>query len=127
MTTELQMSFLAEPSDVNFGGHVHGGEVMKWMDQIGYALAVKYSKGYAVTKFVDNINFMSPMKIGDLISLNAKIIRCGQTSMQIEIHVSSENLKSGVVSENCSCEMVFVAVDEAGCKRNLGINPTQNN
>lgn len=108
MTTELQMSFLAEPSDVNFGGHVHGGEVMKWMDQIGYALAVKYSKGYAVTKFVDNINFMSPMKIGDLISLNAKIIRCGQTSMQIEIHVSSENLKSGVVSENCSCKMVLL-------------------
>ena len=125
MDNQLSMSFLAEPSDVNFGGHVHGGEVMKWMDQIGFALAVKYSKGYAVTKFVDNINFMSPMKIGDLISLNAKIIRCGQTSMQIEIHVSSENLKSGVVSENCSCEMVFVAVDESGKKRSLGANSIQ--
>jgi acyl-CoA hydrolase len=49
MTSALHMSFLAEPTDVNFGGHVHGGEVMKWMDQIGYALAVKFSKGYAVT------------------------------------------------------------------------------
>jgi acyl-CoA hydrolase len=119
MTTELTMSFLAEPKDVNFGGHVHGGEVMKWMDQIGYALAVKYSKGYAVTKFVDKINFTSPMKIGDLVSLSAKILSVGTTSMRIEICVTSENLLSEVISENCSCEMVFVAVDKQGSKRNL--------
>ena len=119
MTTELTMSFLAEPKDVNFGGHVHGGEVMKWMDQIGYALAVKYSKGYAVTKFVDNINFTSPMKIGDLVSLSAKILSVGTTSMRIEICVTSENLLTEVISDNCSCEMVFVAVDKQGNKRNL--------
>lgn len=119
MTTELTMSFLAEPKDVNFGGHVHGGEVMKWMDQIGYALAVKYSKGYAVTKFVDNINFTSPMKIGDLVSLSAKILSVGTTSMHIEICVTSENLLTEVISDNCSCEMVFVAVDKQGSKRNL--------
>jgi len=119
MTTELTMSFLAEPKDVNFGGHVHGGEVMKWMDQIGYALAVKYSKGYAVTKFVDNINFTSPMKIGDLVSLSAKILSVGTTSMRIEICVTSENLFTEVISDNCSCEMVFVAVDKQGNKRNL--------
>ena len=119
MTTDLHMSFLAEPKDVNFGGHVHGGEVMKWMDQIGYALAVKYSKGYAVTKFVDNINFKSPMKIGDLVSLSAKIMSVGVTSMRIEIHVKSENLQTEVVSDNCSCEMVFVAVDKEGNKRSL--------
>ena len=119
MTKELTMSFLAEPKDVNFGGHVHGGEVMKWMDQIGYALAVKYSKGYAVTKFVDNINFASPMKIGDLVSLTAKILSVGTTSMRIEICVTSENLLSEIISENCSCEMVFVAVDKQGSKRNL--------
>jgi acyl-CoA hydrolase len=119
MITELHMSFLAEPKDVNFSGHVHGGEVMKWMDQIGYALAVKYSKGYAVTKFVDNINFKSPMKIGDLVSLSARIISVGITSMRIEIHVKSENLQTEVVSNNCSCEMVFVAVDKDGKKRTL--------
>jgi acyl-CoA hydrolase len=119
MTTALHMSFLAEPTDVNFGGHVHGGEVMKWMDQIGYALAVKFSKGYAVTKFVDNINFNSPMKIGDLISLSAKIVSVGVTSMRIEIHVKSENLQTELISDNCSCEMVFVAVDKEGNKRNI--------
>jgi acyl-CoA hydrolase len=119
MTTELTMSFWAEPKDVNFGGHVHGGEVMKWMDQIGYALAVKYSKGYAVTKFVDKINFTSPMKIGDLVSLSARVLSVGTTSMRIEICVKSENLLTEVISDNCSCEMVFVAVDKQGTKRNL--------
>ncbi len=98
---------------------MHGGEVMKWMDQIGYALAVKFSKGYAVTKFVDNINFNSPMKIGDLISLSARIVSVGVTSMRFEIHVKSENLQTKIISDNCSCDMVFVAVDKGGNKRNI--------
>ena len=74
---------------------------------------------YAVTKFVDNINFTSPMKIGDLVSLSAKILSVGTTSMHIEICVTSENLLTEVISDNCSCEMVFVAVDKQGTKRNL--------
>ena len=44
MDTKLSMSFLAEPNDANFSGNVHGGKVMKWIDEVGYALAVKYSK-----------------------------------------------------------------------------------
>lgn len=119
ITTKLHMSLLAEPTDVNFGGYVYGGEVMKWMEQIGYALPVKFSKGDAVTKFVDNINFNSKMKIGDLISLPAKIVTVGVTSMQIEIHVKSKNLQTEIVSYNCSCEMVFVSVDKEGNKRNI--------
>jgi acyl-CoA hydrolase len=113
------MSFLAEPNDVNFGGKVHGGEVMKWMDQIGYALAVRYSKGYAVTKFVDNINFENPMKIGDLVHMHAEIKSIGNTSMNIFIQVESENLRIGTRMPNCSCTMVFVAMDEEGKKRKV--------
>ena len=117
MDKKLNMSFLAEPNDINFGGNVHGGEVMKWMDQIGYALAVRYSKGYAVTKFVDNITFHNPMKIGDLVHLHAEIKEVGNTSMNIYINVDSENLKSGHTINNCSCTMVFVAIDSEGKKR----------
>ena len=119
MNDTLEMAFLAEPNDVNFGGHVHGGEVMKWMDQIGYALAVRYSKGYAVTKFVDNIDFMKPMKIGDLVRLKAHIVTTGQSSMNIAIEVTSEDLGSGLVVNNCCCTMVFVAIDAEGKKRVL--------
>ncbi len=117
MNNKLNMCFLAEPTDVNFGGSVHGGEVMKWMDQVGYALAVRYSGGYAVTKFVDNIEFVNPMRIGDLVSLDAEIINTGTTSMSIKIVVTSENLKTRDVVLNCSCNMVFVAVDAEGRKR----------
>lgn len=119
MQTTLSMSFLAEPKDVNYGGTVHGGEVMKWMDQAGYALAVKYSKGYAVTKFVDNIDFINPIRIGDLVKLDAEITNTGKTSIHIKISVTSENLKTDKLVNNCTCEMVFVAIDDAGNKRLL--------
>lgn len=120
MSNSLSMCFLAEPTDVNFGGSVHGGEVMKWMDQVGYALAVRYSGGYAVTKFVDNIEFVNPMRIGDLVRLDAEIISTGNTSMNIAIKVTSENLKTKAIVLNCSCNMVFVAVDHDGRKRKIG-------
>jgi len=119
MDNKLNMSFLADPTDVNFGGSVHGGEVMKWMDNIGYALAARYSKGYAVTKFVDNINFHNPIKIGNLVLLYAEIIKVGTTSMTINIEVKSENLITNNLVSNCSCEMTFVAVDNKGLKRKI--------
>jgi acyl-CoA hydrolase len=59
------------------------------------------------------------MKIGDWVSLSARNVSVGVTSMRIDIHVKSENLQTEVVSENCSCEMVFVAVDKEGNKRKL--------
>jgi len=119
MNKKLSMSFLAEPTDVNYGGSVHGGQVMKWIDQAGYALAVRYSGGYAVTKFVDNIDFLNPINIGDLVLIDAEIISTGKTSMQIKIDVSSERLKTQTIEKNCTCTIIFVAVDAEGRKRRL--------
>lgn len=92
MSTKLTMSFLAEPNDANFSGNVHGGKVMKWIDEIGYALAVKFSKKYCVTKFVDDIEFLKPIQIGDLVILDAEIIKIGISSLRIKVDVSSLNL-----------------------------------
>jgi len=89
------------------------------MDQIGYALAVRYSRGYAVTKFVDNIDFKKPMKIGHLVHLKAQITSTGQSSMNIDIEVTSEDLGTGLIVHNCCCTMVFVAIDDEGKKRVL--------
>ena len=113
------MTFLAEPTDVNFSGKVHGGEVMKWMDQAGYAYAVQYSKGYAVTRIVDNIEFVNPMRIGDLVRVETTLLSTGTTSMTFRLEVYSENLTNGLEKLNCSCQMVFVAVDENGKKRSI--------
>ena len=113
------MSFLAEPTDVNYSGKVHGGEVMRWIDQAGYAFAVQYSKGYAVTKHVDFIEFINPMRIGDLVIIDTVLTKVGNTSMVFKVEVYSENLTSGNRVLNCACDLTFVAVDENGRKRNL--------
>ena len=113
---KLKMSFLAEPSDANYKGNVHGGKVMKWIDEIGYALSVQFTKKYCVTKFVDDIEFLKPIHIGDLVSLDAKIIKVGKTSLRIKIDVSSTNLIKNKSKKNCECFIVFVAVDEKGNK-----------
>lgn len=116
MDTKLSMSFLAEPNDANFSGYVHGGKVMKWIDEIGYALAVKYSKKYCVTKFVDDIEFLKPIHIGDLVKLDAEIIKIGNTSLRIKVDVSSINLIKDKTKKNCECFIVFVALDKKGNK-----------
>ena len=116
MDTKLNMSFLAEPNDANFSGNVHGGKVMKWIDEVGYALAVKYSKRYCVTKFVDDIEFLKPIEIGDLVKLDAEIIKFGNSSLRIKIDVFSTDLIKGKSKKNCECFIVFVALDKNGKK-----------
>ena len=78
---EVEFRFLAEPSDVNFGGKVHGGMVMKWIDQAGYAGAVGWSGQYCVTVAVGGIQFVAPILIGDLVTVRCKLIRTGNSSM----------------------------------------------
>lgn len=116
MNKVMKMSFLAEPNDTNYSGNVHGGKVMKWIDEIGYALSVQYTKKYCVTKFVDDIEFLSPIKIGDLVVLDAKIIKIGNTSLRIKIDVSSIDLIKNKSKKNCECFIVFVSVDKKGRK-----------
>jgi|TARA_B110000263_G_C15260143_1_gene488440 acyl-CoA hydrolase len=115
----LKFTYLAEPNDINFGGKVHGGEVMKWIDQAAYALAVKYSKGYAVTKFVDNIEFKSPINIGDLVTINVFLVKSGNTSMTFNVKVLSEHLVLQEENLNCECDIVFVAIDQNGKPRKI--------
>ena len=98
---KMEMSFLAEPNDANYKGNVHGGKVMKWIDEIGYALSVKYTKKYCVTKFVDDIEFLKPINIGDLVKLDAEIIKVGVSSLRIKIIVNSENLIKNSLKKNC--------------------------
>ena len=68
----INFSFLAEPTDVNFGGKVHGGAAMKWIDQVACSCA--WSREYAITVYVGGIRFITPIKIGQLVELEAKVI-----------------------------------------------------
>ncbi|HET8897921.1 MAG TPA: acyl-CoA thioesterase [Rhodanobacteraceae bacterium] len=108
---ELTMRFLAEPADVNFGGKVHGGMVMKWIDQAGYAGAVGWSGKYCVTVAVGGIQFVAPIHIGDLVSVSCKLIRTGSSSMQFAVDVRAGDLREQSSRLATSCVIVFVALD----------------
>ena len=85
----VEFRFLAEPTDVNFGGKVHGGIVMKWIDQASYACAAQWSKHYCVTVSANAIRFIKPILVGQLISVEARIVHTGKTSMHIYVVVAS--------------------------------------
>src|SRR3982751_4501894 len=111
---EVKFCFLTEPTDVNFGGKVHGGMVMKWIDQAGYAAAVGWSRCYCVTVAVGGIQFVQPILIGDLVTVRAKLIYTGSSSMHFAVDVIACDLKDRKERLATSCVIVFVALDSPG-------------
>ena len=114
MSNKTTFQFISEPSDVNYGGNVHGGSVMKWIDQAGYACASSWSSRYCVTVYVGGIRFYSPIKIGHIVKVEAEVIYTGNTSMHIAINVFSRNIKRKEFEKKTHCIIVFVAVDDEG-------------
>jgi acyl-CoA hydrolase len=106
--------FLAEPTSVNFGGKVHGGALMKWIDETAYACAAVWSGRYCVTVSVGNIRFRRPIQVGNLVEIVARVVATGRTSMHIHVTVYAGDPKSGQLRLTTDCLMVFVAVDENG-------------
>lgn len=111
---EVTLRFLAEPTDINFGGKVHGGAVMKWIDQAGYACAVGWSGQYCVTVYVGGIRFHRPVHIGNMVEVHAKLVYTGRTSMHVVVEVSASDPKDRRLTKTTHCVIVFVAVDQQG-------------
>jgi len=107
---ELTMRFLAETTDVNYGGKVHGGVVMKWIDQAGYAAAVGWSGTYSVTVAVGGIRFVAPIRISDLVTVRTKLVHTG-SSMHFAVEVSARDPMGGDTRLCTHCVIVFVALD----------------
>ncbi|ROO32943.1 acyl-CoA thioesterase [Salinisphaera orenii] len=114
---EITLRFLAEPSDVNFGGNVHGGNVMKWIDHAGYTCAANWSASYCVTAYVGGIRFLEPISVGDLVTLRAELMHTGRTSMHISVSVHARNPRQRQRRFTTHCILVFVALDESGGKQ----------
>jgi len=107
----LTLRFLAEPTDVNYGGKVHGGAVMKWIDQAGYAAAGGWSGRYCVTVAVGGIRFVAPVRISELVTVSATLVRTGTTSMQFSVEVRARDPMGGESRVCTQCIIVFVALD----------------
>lgn len=113
---DITLRFLAEPQDVNFGGKVHGGAVMKWIDLAAYACAAGWSGKYCVTAYAGGIRFVAPIHVGSLVEVSAKIIYTGNSSMHVAIEVVACDPKSLNRRKTTQCIVIMVAVDETGQK-----------
>lgn len=111
---EITLRFLAEPTDVNFGGKVFGGSVMKWIDHAGYSCAANWSGSYCVTAYVSGIRFLEPIRVGDLVELRAELIHTGKSSMHISVSVYARKPTDDESRFTTHCILVFVAVDGEG-------------
>ncbi|WP_288252417.1 acyl-CoA thioesterase [uncultured Hydrogenophaga sp.] len=111
---QLSMTVLMTPDMANFSGNVHGGTILKLLDQVAYACAARYAGRYVVTLSVDQVMFLQPIHVGELVTFLASVNHTGTSSMEIGIKVVAENIRSQVVRHANSCFFTMVAVDDEG-------------
>ena len=102
------------PQDANPAGNVHGGVIMKLIDNAAGSAAVRHARTNVVTASIDRLNFHSPVFVGHLVTLRACVNMVGNTSMEIGVRVESENLITGAVFHTASAYLTFVALDREG-------------
>jgi 4-hydroxybenzoyl-CoA thioesterase len=109
------LRFLAAPTDVNWGGNVHGGIVMRWIDEAAHVLATQWTGSPDnVAVFVGGVRFYRPLHIGHLVEVDARLLHTGTKSMHISVHVRSGDPASGVLEQTTHCLIIFVALDGEG-------------
>ena len=110
----LLMTVLMTPDMANFSGHVHGGAMLRLLDQVAYACAARYSGCYVVTLSVDQVTFREPVYVGELVTFKASINFTGTTSMEVGIRVEAESIRAHTSRHVMTCYFTMVAVDEHG-------------
>lgn len=109
-----EMSVLVTPEMSNFGGNMHGGELLKLLDKVAYTCAMRYCGHYVVTLSVDYVLFKQPIRIGELLTFMATVNYTGRTSMEVGIRVVAEDLEASVVRHTNTSYFTMVAVDKHG-------------
>lgn len=97
------------PSYANFGGKIHGGILLSLMDKVAFACASKHSAAYCVTVSVDNVDFVQPIEVGELVSMKASVNYVGNSSMVVGIRVTAENVMKGFVKHTNTSYFTMVA------------------
>jgi acyl-CoA hydrolase len=110
----LSMSILMTPDKANFSGNIHGGSILKHLDEIAYACASRYCGHYVVTLSVDKVLFKHPIHVGELVTFLASVNYTGETSMEIGIKVIAEDVIKRTVKHTNTCFFTMVALGENG-------------
>ncbi|MBA1200206.1 acyl-CoA thioesterase [Pseudomonas capeferrum] len=111
---QLSMSLLMTPDKANFSGNVHGGALLKMLDEVAFACAKRYAGSYVVTLSVDQVTFKEPIHVGELVTFLASVNYTGRTSMEVGVKVMTENIHERTVRHTNSCYFTMVAIDANG-------------
>ncbi len=106
------LATLMEPADANPMGNVHGGAIMKLVDQAAAAAAIRHSRHICVTVAVERLDFFGPVHVGDMVVLKAAVNYTHRTSMEVGVRIEAESLRSGEVRQAGSALLIFVALDD---------------
>jgi len=115
----LYMTVLMTPDMANFSGKVHGGALLKLLDQVAYACAARYAKSYVVTGSLDQVIFKEAIKVGELVTFMANVNYVGTSSMEVGIKVLAENLTTQERRHTNSCYFTMIAMDADGKARGV--------
>ncbi len=110
----LSMTILITPDMSNFAGNVHGGILLKYLDQVAYTCATRYARSYAVTLSVDQVVFREPIHVGELVTFEASVNRTGRTSMEVGVRVTTQDLVHQTVRHTNSSYFTMVAIGPEG-------------
>jgi len=115
--TSSVLTYRTGVQDANIAGNVHGGAIMRLVDTAAALAAIKHASGVAVTVAIDEMTFLEPVHIGDVLVLKASVNDVGTTSMECGVRVEAENPITGARVHAASAYLVFVAVDDEGHPR----------
>lgn len=114
--SETIFTELMVPTYANFGGKVHGGILLSLMDKVAYACSTQHAQTYCVTVSVEGVDFLSPVEVGDILTIKSSINYVGITTMIVGMRVETKNPKTGVVCHTNSCYFTMLAKNENGEK-----------
>ncbi len=100
--------------DTNIHGNVHGGVIMKLVDEVGALAAVRHARLPVVTIVIDSMTFLEPIRVGNLVSLTAELTWVGRTSIEVRVEVTAENPMTGTHTTTNTAYLVSVALDPDG-------------
>jgi uncharacterized protein (TIGR00369 family) len=115
--SHVTLTQMMEVTDANIAGNVHGGAIMRLVDTAAGLAAIRHASGLCVTVAIDEMTFLEPVHIGDVLVLNASVTDAGRTSVEVGVRVDALDPISGRTRHANSAYLVFVAVDDQGVPR----------
>ena len=108
------ISLVMMPAHANHYGHVHGGTIMKLVDEAAFVVATRHARKNVVTASMEDVSFKHQVRIGDILTLHAELCYVGRTSMEVEVNIETEILKTGAVVHVGKAFLSMVALDDDG-------------